>query len=56
MKFVYLLLILAGVGAYVMALLNIGNPQGELYSDIGNAILLFDIALMMMIDRLERSE
>ena len=56
MKFIYLLLILVAVGAYAIALMDMGTAQSENYSDIGNAILLFDIALMLVIDRLDRPE
>ena len=48
-------LLLGGVGAYVIALLNL-SAQSDLYFDIGNATLLFDIALMLVVERLERRE
>lgn len=46
--------VLAGLGtiAYVVALFFIGAPEGETFSDVGNALLLFAILFLLL--RMER--
>ncbi len=45
--FCYVLLAI-GLICYVIALLNIGGFAGELYSDIGNAVWLLAVILLLV--------
>jgi len=52
MKMLAYFLAALGTVAYVVALFFIGAPEGETFSDVGNALLLFAILLLML--RMER--
>ena len=52
MKILAYILAAFGTVAYVVALFFIGAPEGETFSDVGNALLLFAILFLLL--RMER--
>jgi len=56
MFYLGLVLFVLGFAAYVVALFHIGDPDGETYSDVGNALMLTaTVALLLRLSWLHRS-
>ena len=51
MRYLYTVLFVLAFAAYVAALFNIGNNTGEPLSDTGNALMLSNCALMLLVSR-----
>jgi hypothetical protein len=48
MFYLGLVLFVLGFAAYVVALFHIGHPDGETYSDVGNALMLSATVLLLL--------
>lgn len=48
MFYLGLVLFVLGFAAYVVALFHVGHPDGDTYSDIGNALMLTTAVLLLL--------
>jgi hypothetical protein len=48
MFYLGLVLFVLGFAAYVVALFHIGDPDGETFSDVGNALMLTATVLLLL--------